>query len=72
MLHRPPRRSTPAARKARYRDRLRRGAMTVQIEIGADLVDWLISVQWLERGRADDRREIGAAIVRMLADAARG
>jgi hypothetical protein len=74
MLHRPPsphRAATTARRKRRYRDRMRRGAMTVMIEIVSELVDWLVAVQWLEAGKADDRAEIASAIMRLLADAAR-
>jgi hypothetical protein len=72
MLHRPAHRSPASARKAGYRRRLRDGCMVVPIEIDGELIDWLIAVRWLEPAKADDRREIGAAIRRMLADAARG
>jgi hypothetical protein len=73
MLHRPPsRRSTPAVRKARYRKRLRGGRVCVMVEIDCDLVDWLTRMRWLDHRNADDRAAIGAAIERLLRDAARG
>jgi hypothetical protein len=66
------RRSNPAARrKARYQQRQRAGRMCVMLELDGPLIDWLVSVQWLEPAKADDRVEIGDAIRRMLTDAMR-
>jgi hypothetical protein len=67
-----PRRSNPETRrKARYRGRLARGAMVVPLELDPDLVDWLVSVGWLDARRSDDRLEIARAIGRMLTEAMR-
>jgi hypothetical protein len=81
MLRRPPSRSTPnsssrlrgcAARKRAYRARLARGSMVVPIEIDGALIDFLVSVRWLERRESYKRSEVGDAIVRLLRDAMRG
>jgi hypothetical protein len=69
MIHRPPARSTKA-RKRRYRDRVRRGALAVTIEVDARIVDMLTRLDWLPARDVHDRLEIAAAIERLLADAA--
>jgi hypothetical protein len=65
--------SPEAARKRRYRQRVRDGKMTLTIEVDATLIDFLALTGWLERRQeCFERAEIAAAIERMLHDAARG
>jgi hypothetical protein len=65
--------SAPAARrKARYRDRVRRGAMVLQLEIDDSVVDWLCHYGWLPPRDVHERDEIARAIERLLQDSARG
>jgi hypothetical protein len=82
MLHRPPEKPRPkfgerispaARRKARYRDRVRRGAMVVTIEIDAGVIGWLCRYGWLDQVHlVHQRDEIARAIERLLQDSARG
>jgi hypothetical protein len=44
--------------------------MVVPIEVDGPLIDWLVSVRWLERRETYRREEIARAIERLLDDAA--
>lgn len=68
MLARPP----ATVRKARYRDRQRRGVVCpLGIEVSAIGLDFLVSTQWLREEDATDPREIGRAITAMIEDSGR-
>jgi len=43
----------------------------VPVEVGAEILDLLVRLGWLDAALADDRAEIGKAIGAMIADAAR-
>jgi hypothetical protein len=63
-------RAQVAARKARYRSRLRTGAAVLQIET-CDLnrlVAYLIDLHWLDPSRSEDRAAINAAVAALLDD----
>ena len=67
----PRRPSRPAReRKARYRRRQASGVATCTVEYDADVVDFLVRTEWLGEREAVDRRQVGAAIARMLKDSA--
>lgn len=59
-----------AARQRRLRQRQRDGVVVAPVDVGPDLVEALIDLQWLSPGVSDNRRAIGDAIGRMLADMA--
>jgi hypothetical protein len=69
-----------AARRARRREQARRarareraGRIVPEMpDIGVEEVSLLITLRWLDEADATDRRKIGAAIAKMLAEAARG
>jgi hypothetical protein len=62
----------PASRRtAAYRRRLRRGAIVARVEVDAAIVDLLCRLRWLAEADAGDRRAVGAAVSKLLADAAR-
>jgi hypothetical protein len=65
------RRHAASERTARWRSRAEAGKVVVGVEVGADVVDWLIRVQWLAERDAADRGAIGEAITAMLQDATR-
>ena len=67
-----PRRPRGAARerKRRYRARQAAGRMAVTVEIDSAVLDLLIATEWLGEREAGDRRQVGAAIARVLADSA--
>lgn len=59
-------------RKARWRDRQRRGVVCPQgVELSEVGLDFLISTQWLREEDAADPREIGRAITAMIEDSGR-
>jgi len=61
----PSRRRTDAERKARHRDRQRRGVVCPRgVEVSAVGLNFLISTRWLQEGHADDLAAIGDAISR--------
>jgi hypothetical protein len=79
MLHRAPgaarhdrRRHAASERTAKWRARAEAGKVVVHVEIGADVLNWLIEVRWLTDRDAADRGKIGEAVAAMLADAAKG
>jgi len=59
MLQRPP--SPGAARKARYRQRQRRGIVCSRVEVSAIGLEFLISTRWLQQEDAADPVAIGAS-----------
>jgi hypothetical protein len=67
MLERP----APHDRHARFRARRRAGKACYQVELGGEELTFLIRTRWLQEGEAGDRASVGAALTRMLADAAR-
>jgi hypothetical protein len=58
-------------RHRRFRARRRAGRAIYAVELGAEELDWLVRLHWLQEGEAYDRDAVGAALSRMLADAAR-
>jgi hypothetical protein len=56
----------------RYRARVRDGRMTVSVEIDHTTIDWLVRTCWLPAREFHTRREIAAAVGRLLQDTARG
>ena len=73
----PPRQRRQAARERRtrvqrnWRHRQAQGRIMVPVEVGAEILDLLVRLGWLDAALADDRAEIGKAIGAMIADAAR-
>jgi hypothetical protein len=64
-------RALKAARQRRWRQHARDGVMVVPVEIGATGIDWLQRhVGVLTEEDADDPREVGGAIARMIANSA--
>jgi hypothetical protein len=67
----PPTVSAPAARKARYRQRLRDCRIVpADFDVGEAEIDLLIRTGWLSERECNDRRQIGRALKAMLAEAA--
>jgi hypothetical protein len=61
---------TPGAvRMRRHRPLTRQGAVAVDFVIGADAVQSLIELGWLDPGRRDDRGDVAGAIVVLAARA---
>jgi hypothetical protein len=58
-------------RHRRFRARQRAGRAIYAVELGAEELDFLIRTGWLLESEACDRDAVGAALSRMLADAAR-
>jgi hypothetical protein len=56
-------------RTRRYRRRLRRGEIVAPTPVTNPIVGLLLDLHWLEAAQSEDRRAIGKAIFRMLADA---
>jgi hypothetical protein len=59
-----------AARKARYRQRLKTGGAVLMVpvrDVNA-LIDRLVSLGWLDLGASEDRRAINAAVGALLDD----
>lgn len=69
MLERPP--SRQAVRKARYRERQRRGVMCVRVEVSALGLELLVRTRWLAEVEAADLDAIGRAIGALLEDSGR-
>jgi hypothetical protein len=64
-------RALKAARQRRWRQHERDGVMVVPVEIDGTAINWLRHrVGVLAEEDADDRREIGGAIARMIANSA--
>lgn len=61
----------PSERMRRLRNRQRRGAIVAPVEVSTDVIEVLLELRWLSDDASDDRRGIGGAIARMLADLAR-
>jgi hypothetical protein len=53
-----------------YRRRLDEGKLLVEFEIDADVIDMLVSNNWLD-GKCEDRKKIGKALSAMVAEAAK-
>jgi len=59
-------------RKARYLQRLRSGRAVALVEYDIDeVVSFLLDLGWLDLSNSEDRFEVGAALARMIADAAK-
>jgi hypothetical protein len=73
VLDRPPRpdRARRAAQQRRHRLRLAAGRRVYPVELDGRSIDFLISLHWLDPAKAADDREVGDAIRRMVADAAK-
>jgi hypothetical protein len=72
VLERPSRRRTDAERKARHRDRQRRGVVCPRgVELSAVGLDFLIRTQWLAEGDATNLLEIGRAVTALIEDSGR-
>ena len=67
MLHRAP----IPDRHRRFRARRRAGKAIYAVELGGEELEFLIRTRWLQEAEACDRDAVGAALSRMLADAAR-
>jgi hypothetical protein len=73
MLERPPSKQARHTRRQRvYRSRVRNGLTVIPVEVGADILDLLVRLRWLDDRLADDRNAVGRAITRMLLDVAEG
>jgi hypothetical protein len=68
------RRELARARDRRHRERVKAGKIVVAVELGAQELDYLVSVHWITPQEADrgDSRVIGAAIARGLEASAKG
>jgi len=64
------RRARMLKRKARYRARLRNGRRCASVEYGSAVIDLLIRLRWLTDRDATDDAKIGAAITRLIDNAA--
>jgi hypothetical protein len=78
LLDRPPSRrdrqraARSTNRKARWRDRQRRGVIVARgVEVSAVGLDFLISTRWLAEHDARDLDAIGRAITAMIEDSGR-
>jgi hypothetical protein len=58
-------------RHRRFRARRRAGRAIYAVELGGEELDLLIRTGWLLESEACDRTAVGAALTRMLTDAAR-
>jgi hypothetical protein len=54
----------------RYREWLKIGQKVAPTPYSNEIVELLLDLGWLELAASEDRREVGAAIFRMLADTA--
>jgi hypothetical protein len=74
MLHRPPRRSTPAARKSAAQQRWRRNAAAgkrlARVPVDARVLDWLAR-HYPGRCNLDDLADVGRLIGEILESSAR-
>jgi len=61
----------PRDRHHRFRERRKRGVAVYQLELDGEGLDWLVRLGWLDEASASDRSAVGAAVSRMLSDAAR-
>jgi hypothetical protein len=57
-----------AVRQARMRARQRKGVIVAPVEVPPRLVETLLELHWLRSEASENRREIGDAIARMLAE----
>jgi hypothetical protein len=72
MLHRPPAPPAPSGdRHRRFRARRRNGRACYRVELDGEGLSFLIRTRWLLEAEASDRLAVGAALTRMIADAAR-
>jgi hypothetical protein len=55
----------------RHRQRQREGRRVYPVEIDGDVLDLLVRYGWLGDSAAGDDREVGCAVARLLADAAK-
>jgi hypothetical protein len=67
----PPNDRTRRERQFRYRRRQHDGRLVVRVEVGGEILELLVRLQWLTESDAGDRRLVGLAIGRLLADSAR-
>jgi hypothetical protein len=58
--------STASDRMRASRARRRRGAVLVEVEIDAGLLDRLIDLEMLNAGQRTDRAAVGAAVLRFI------
>jgi hypothetical protein len=58
-------------RHRRFRQRRAAGRAVYQVELGGEELDLLIRTGWLTEAELCDRLVVGAALSRMIADAAR-
>jgi hypothetical protein len=73
MLERPSSKQARHTNRQRvYRSRVRNGQMVAPVEVGAEIVDLLVRLRWLDDRLAGERTVVGTAITRMLVDAAKG
>jgi hypothetical protein len=68
------RRELKRERDVRHRERVKAGKIVVNVELGAQELDWLIQIHWLTPQEADrgDARAIGERIAAGLAASAKG
>jgi hypothetical protein len=72
MLERPnPQAARRLERQRAWRARVRAGVVLVPVAVDAAILEFLIQLHWLEEQDAGDKRAVGAAIARLLADTAR-
>jgi hypothetical protein len=70
MLKRPDRPDLPD-RHRRFRQRRRDGKAVYQVELGCEELDFLIRNLWITEDEVGDRRAVGDAVSRLVADSAR-
>ena len=67
----PPATGQTITRKARWRERQRRGVLVAQVEVSAVGLDLLIATHWLAEVDAGNPAAIGRAISALLEDSAK-
>ena len=65
------RKAEATLRKRRYRARLRRGLIVVDVEVSNEIIALLIDTRYPEIGESEDRGAIATAIAEMLDDVGR-
>jgi hypothetical protein len=66
MLECPPNRAPAASRSARHRQRLKSGRACYVIEAGAEVLDMLVRLGWIEERELVDKKVVAAALATML------
>ena len=67
----PPSDDRNAQRQRRYRQRVAKHQVVAPVPVDEAMINLVIKTNWLKERDARSRKAIGAAIARMLADAAR-